>query len=296
MLRRRKWRRLVKQHRRRTGAAAVLEWAVTIVVIIAAAIVFQMFVFQNYRIPTASMVPTLQAEDLILVEKVTFGPEIFPGKLKLPALRLPRRGEIVSFESELYAEQGPLVELADRFVYFITLSLVNLKTDENNQPIVDLLIKRVIGLPGDRVRQYRGRFEVLPAGEDRWVGELELMAREGVVYAPVFSSYEKPLSPARGALAQFLDKLTARVRPGTPPEPVDVDRTAWEQKPQDTAAASAWLKAELGWYVPGGMFFPMGDNRPNSRDARVYGPVSVKRIQGKALFRFYPFSRFGSIE
>jgi signal peptidase I len=286
----------VRQKRHKNIPAIILEWVMTILVIFIAAIIFQMFVFQNYRIPTTSMVPTLKVEDLIFVEKTTFGPEILPGLVKLPAQRPPRRGEIISFESELYASKGPFVELVDRFVYFITLSSVNLKTDERNEAIVDLLIKRVIGLPGDRVRQYRDRFEILPAGESAWRAELDVMREQGVAYLPVISFYERPVSFPRRSLSRFLDKLTAPSRDQPETLLVDIGRTAWEQKPQDAASASLWLKDKLGWYVPSGRFFPMGDNRPNSRDARVYGPVSAKKIEGKALFRFFPFPRFGLIE
>jgi len=294
---RRRRRRLARRgiQRRRRLPAVILEWIVTFVVIFIAAVLFQMLVFQNYRIPSESMVPTLQTGDLILVEKITFGPELLPGRVKLPALRLPHRGEIVSFESALYAEHGPFVELAERFVFIATLSLVNLKTDAARQPIVDLLIKRVIGLPGDRVRQFQGRFEILPACESRWLEEPDVMAREGIAYTIEGGDYSRrPLPPGRRALSRFLDKLTAGVRRAPPP--VDFARSEWERNPQDMDAASSWLKQELGWYVPAGTFFPMGDNRPDSRDARSYGPVDLKKIEGKAVLRFFPFSRFGEIE
>ncbi|MBN2353155.1 MAG: signal peptidase I [Spirochaetales bacterium] len=295
-LSRRRRRRLARRSpaRKRKVPTVILEWLITFAVIFIAAVVFQMLVFQNYRIPSESMVPTLLDGDLILVEKITFGPELLPGRLKLPALRSPRHGEIVSFESELYAKNGPLAELADRLVFIATLSLVNLKTDSGGDPIVDLLIKRVIGLPGDRVRQLNGRFEILPACEERWLEERDLMARGGTVYTIEGDYSRRTLPLDRRSLARFLDRLTARVRRETPP--VDITRAEWERNPQDSAAASAWLKQELGWYIPAGMFFPMGDNRPQSKDARFYGPVDLHRIQGKSVLRFFPFSRFGAIE
>lgn len=49
--------------------------------------------------------------------------------------------------------------------------------------------------------------------------------------------------------------------------------------------------------VPKGMVFVMGDNRVNSHDSRYadIGPVAVEDILGKAVWRLYPLSRFGSV-
>lgn len=52
------------------------------------------------------------------------------------------------------------------------------------------------------------------------------------------------------------------------------------------------------WSLSDGEYFVMGDNRfpMASNDSRNFGPISKDRIIGKAVFRFYPFDRIGSIK
>lgn len=48
--------------------------------------------------------------------------------------------------------------------------------------------------------------------------------------------------------------------------------------------------------VPEGYVYVLGDNRTNSADSRTFGPVPASNIRGKAIFRFYPFSKFGVLK
>lgn len=47
--------------------------------------------------------------------------------------------------------------------------------------------------------------------------------------------------------------------------------------------------------IPQGQYFVAGDNRPHSSDSREFGPIAKEDFIGKALFRYWPFSRVGVI-
>ncbi len=53
---------------------------------------------------------------------------------------------------------------------------------------------------------------------------------------------------------------------------------------------------EYPYKIPDDSIFVMGDNRNNSSDSRVFGPVKLSSIRGIAVFRLSPFKDFGSID
>jgi len=46
--------------------------------------------------------------------------------------------------------------------------------------------------------------------------------------------------------------------------------------------------------IPAGQVFVMGDNRSNSADSRVFGPIDIETIEGEAFVRYWPLSRLGT--
>ena len=72
-------------------------------------------------------------------------------------------------------------------------------------------------------------------------------------------------------------------------------RTIAEMDPTDRNAARQWQLQERGWAVPAGTVFPLGDNRDESNDGRSFGPVTLRRVLGKAMFHYWPPTRWAGI-
>lgn len=53
---------------------------------------------------------------------------------------------------------------------------------------------------------------------------------------------------------------------------------------------------KLATKIPENTYFVMGDNRKNSLDSRVIGPVKLDKIQGSIGIRLFPFNRMGGIK
>jgi signal peptidase I len=114
---------VVKRHK-----SVVREYAEAIVIAVLLAIVIRTVVVQAFTIPSGSMMNTLLIGDYILVNKFLYGPAIPLTDAALPAIRAPRRGDIIVFK---YPQ------------------------DEKRD-----FIKRIVGTPGDRV-QIRGQQVVI---------------------------------------------------------------------------------------------------------------------------------------
>ncbi len=87
--------------------------------VIAAVFIFRSFIYEPFKIPSSSMVPTLQIGDLILVNKFTFGIRLPVVNKKIISINDPARGDVVVFKFP-------------------------------KDPALDY-IKRVVGIPGDKI-------------------------------------------------------------------------------------------------------------------------------------------------
>lgn len=107
------------QHAAGKKKSAARDWIESVAVAFVFAMIIRTFVIQAFKIPTGSMRTTLIEGDLILVNKFIYGAKIPLTERNLPAVRQPKRGDVVVF---IYP--------------------VNPKKD---------FIKRLVGLPGDTV-------------------------------------------------------------------------------------------------------------------------------------------------
>ena len=132
--------------------------------------------------------------------------------LKIPGPWLPQRGDVVIFESPEYISSGPVVDVLQRIIYMVTLSLVDIDKDENGQPKHHFLIKRAIGMPGDRIRMNEGNVEYLTPGSDTWMTEKDMKKALGFSYQNVriLAPEEYPVFKAAGIGAGLIgEKFSA---------------------------------------------------------------------------------------
>jgi signal peptidase I len=179
------------------------------------------FLLQPYLIPSESMEHTLLVGDFLLVNKQVYAPADRLSRLLLP-YRDVAPGDIVVFH---HPQPHPF------------------------------LVKRVVGIPGDRLRIADGRVLV-----------------NGLVQEEPYAVFE----PA--ASNPFRDDFPARVY--TDPE---VDPQWWRQM------QSLTRDGEL--IVPKDEYFVLGDNRNHSDDSRYWGFVSRQQIVARPLVIYFSLTR-----
>jgi signal peptidase I len=183
------------------------------------------FLFQNFAIPSASMASTLLVGDHVLVERATLAPSAtWAGFLPY---RDVHRGEPIVFYKPIPEPDGQ--EL--------------------------ILVKRVIGVPGDRIH-----------------------LRRGIVY--------------RNGIAQDEPRAAKPTIANYDPYRDDFPSIAPANIPGVTAQWSLDLPTHIqgeDLFVPPGHFFVMGDNRTNSLDGRYWGLVPRENLIGRPLFVYWSF-------
>lgn len=113
------------------------EWIESIIVAFILAMIIRTFLVQAFKIPTGSMRPTLLEGDLILVNKFIYGAKIPFTNLTLPALRQPKRADVIVF---IYPE-NPKKDFIKRLVGLEreTVEIKNNTVYINAKPLLDPL-------------------------------------------------------------------------------------------------------------------------------------------------------------
>ena len=237
----RRSRKAKRVKKEKSASNETVEIIKTVVFALLIALVLRVLLFQPFTIPSASMEPNLYEGDYIVVSKwsygyskhsIPFSPPVFNGRILGKA---PARGDIAVFK----------------------LPRDN-KTD---------YIKRVIGLPGDKVQMIANKLYINGAPvKDVVVSRAELSDMFG----------PRPVAQIRETLPNGKSFMTQDYGPGG-----DLDDTPVYE-------------------IPAGHFFMMGDNRDNSIDSRVemsagVGMVPAENLVGKAEIIMFSWSPGASL-
>jgi signal peptidase I len=204
----------------------------TIVIALLIALVIRTFLFQPFNIPSGSMKGTLLVGDYLFVSKFTYG----YSRYSLPFGFLPFSGRIM----------GDLPDRGDVVVF-------KLPADNRTD-----FIKRVIGLPGDRIQMIDGALYINDEAVQRErVEDFAFEHGDGSV------SY---VAQYRETLPNGVSYLTLDITP---------------EGRHDTTGV---------YTVPEGHLFMMGDNRDqsaDSREPRAVGYVPIENVVGRAEIKFF---------
>lgn len=217
----------------RKKSSATGEVFRTVIYAGAIAIAVRTFAYEPFNIPSGSMIPTLLVGDYLFVSKFSYGYSRHSLPFSLPIIS----GRILASEPE----RGDV-------------AVFKLPTDNRTD-----YIKRIIGLPGDRIQVVKGILHVNGKAVRRQESAKPYAVRQGNRYQ-TFAHYVETLPNGR--------------------QHAILERSDAEAGSDNTRE----------YRVPGGHFFAMGDNRDNSSDSRYLGRVGFvprDNLVGRAEFLFF---------
>ena len=239
---------IVEQERRSLEEGAVrqpawLEYTASFFPVILLVFMLRSFLFEPFRIPSGSMIPTLEIGDLIMVNKYEYGIRLPVINKKVIEVGQPKRGDVMVFRYPLNPSQD--------------------------------YIKRVVGLPGDRVEYINKRLTIN--------GQPVPLERLDPYYDPDRMQYYAHFRESLGAVDHRII-VSEQVPPGL-----------GGGFPNTHPDACQYSGSGVVCQVPPGHYFMMGDNRDNSEDSRFWGFVPDENIVGRAFFIWMNFGNIGRI-
>jgi signal peptidase I len=216
---------------KKKSAGGILDTAKTIVYAVLIALVVRTVAYEPFNIPSGSMIPTLLVGDYLFVSKFSYGYSRYSLPFGLPLFsgriffHSPERGDVAVFK---------------------------LPTDNSTD-----YIKRLVGLPGDRIQVKNGILYINDQPCPRQRVD-DYIYEEGGSVMP---------------LARYIETL-----PNGRTHPII---KLGDNGPLDNTQV---------YHVPPGEYFAMGDNRDNSQDSRVLsavGYVPAENLVGRAEFIFF---------
>ncbi|HHU35941.1 MAG TPA: signal peptidase I [Treponema sp.] len=155
------------------------EWIDALIQAACLVLLINLFFFQLYEIPSESMVPEFMVKDRVVVVKTVSGPKFPLTQVGIPRMRTYERGDIVVFSNPHYNDtrEARLRSFVSQLVYMLSFTTVNINRDESGAVKADPLVKRVVGLPGEKLMMVDGVLyskqenddEYLPVQEEaRW--------------------------------------------------------------------------------------------------------------------------------
>lgn len=298
---------LLDRHLARFRKSATREYVEAVGGAVLLALLIRAFVFEAFKIPTGSMIPTLHVHDHLFVNKFIYGLKIPFTRVRLFGYRTPRRGEIVVFEypydgdpessgkdliKRVIGTPGDLVRLQDNRIFIngepLATRLVEAKGDCGEA--IELLRPCPDGssdiclFDGAASPHIHSRYPNLEEAQ-RAFAELEGFACRKTRECSGDIAWT---SQVRVALAQADRRFAYPVNdPSWPPE--GFDRLRFEEP------ARRYLPPENkdhpAFRVPEGHLLVMGDNRDNSKDGRYFGLVPFDTVKGKAGFIWFAYER-----
>ncbi|WOA52725.1 signal peptidase I [Dickeya solani] len=244
-----------------------IETFASVFPVLALVFVVRSFIFEPFQIPSGSMMPTLLIGDFILVEKFAYGIKDPITQTTLIETGHPKRGDIAVF-----------------------------KYPEN--PRLDY-IKRVVGLPGDRVSYdpIAKQVTIQPGCVDKPSCGSALPVTYSNVepsdFVQTFSGAGREMTSGfyQIPVGRKSEGIRMAVRKETLGEVTHNILTVPGAQDQ-LGLYYQQMRQSLGsWVVPAGHYFMMGDNRDNSADSRYWGFVPERNLVGKATAIWMSFEK-----